>query len=144
MNAIWNSFLTLSMATLLAACSPLSSSSPATPAADGHHSRNALDWAGIYEGIVPCADCPGIAHRLTLNQDGSYTLITRYLERSPTPQEARGRFTWDETGNRIQLDQAGFGGLRFQVGENRLWMLNPEGQRITGPLADHYLLNKRH
>ena len=31
-----------------------------------HNSRNALDWAGTYEGVLPCADCPGIQTRLSL------------------------------------------------------------------------------
>ena len=49
---------------------------PAQPP-DIHNSRNSLDWAGTYEGVLPCADCPGTKTRLTLNQDGSYRLVTQ-------------------------------------------------------------------
>ncbi len=136
--------LALSAAVMVAACNK-----PATQAAvgnavhaDGHNSRNALDWAGVYEGVVPCADCPGIEHRLTLEQSGTYQLETRYLERSPAPQVVQGSFKWNDAGSIIRLDQAG-SRLRFQVGENRLWMLNQAGERISGPLAEHYILNKR-
>src|SRR5690606_9515171 len=101
-----------------------------------------VDWAGVYEGVIPCADCPGIEHRLTLEPSGTYQLVTRYLERSPAPRRVKGRFTWNEAGSTIQLDQASYG-LRFQVGENRLWMLDPAGERISGPLAEHFILNKR-
>ena len=27
---------------------------------DSHTSKNALDWNGIYQGTLPCADCEGI------------------------------------------------------------------------------------
>jgi uncharacterized lipoprotein NlpE involved in copper resistance len=43
---------------------------------DVHNSRSSLDWAGTYEGVLPCADCPGTKIRLTLNGDGSYRLVT--------------------------------------------------------------------
>jgi uncharacterized lipoprotein NlpE involved in copper resistance len=49
---------------------------PSTQPAEMHNSRISLDWAGTYEGVLPCADCPGTKTRLTLNQDGSYLLVT--------------------------------------------------------------------
>src|SRR5690606_34383481 len=115
--------LTISTASLMAACHP------PTSHVDSHTSRNALDWAGVYEGVLPCADCPGIAHRLTLAASGTYQLETRNLERPPAPRIAEGRFNWNDAGTAIQLDQAG-SGLRFQVGEQGLWMLNQAGERI--------------
>ena len=36
-----------------------SASKDGTAAPDLHSSQNALDWAGVYEGVLPCADCPG-------------------------------------------------------------------------------------
>ncbi|MDE5451088.1 copper resistance protein NlpE N-terminal domain-containing protein, partial [Elizabethkingia meningoseptica] len=33
---------------------------------DSHNAQNSLDWAGTYEGTVPCADCPGIKTTITL------------------------------------------------------------------------------
>ena len=50
---------------------------------DRHTSQNALDWASSYEGVLPCADCPGIKTRLILNPDGRYELSTQYLDRQP-------------------------------------------------------------
>ncbi len=43
--------------------------------ADMHTSQNSLDWAGVYEGVLPCADCPGIQTRLTLSRDETYELV---------------------------------------------------------------------
>src|SRR5690606_254893 len=78
--------LVMSAAVMVAACNkPTTQAETSSAVPDGHTSRNALDWAGVYEGVVPCADCPGIEHRLTLEQSGGYQLETRYLERSPAP-----------------------------------------------------------
>jgi uncharacterized lipoprotein NlpE involved in copper resistance len=102
--------------------------------ADMHTSQNSLDWAGAYEGIQPCADCPGIKTRLTLNRDGSYELSTQYLDRQVAPQVVRGQFTWNAAGNAIVLDTKG-GEQRFAVGEGRLTLLNRDGstQPPTAP-----------
>jgi uncharacterized lipoprotein NlpE involved in copper resistance len=115
--------LMLALAAALAACMPRNDAAVPDPA---HNSRNALDWAGAYEGIMPCADCPGIKTRLTLLKDGRYELSTQYLERQVAPQTARGQFSWNAAGSAITLDAAGHG-QQFQVGEGRLLQLNQDG-----------------
>src|SRR5690606_511515 len=104
-----------------------------------HNSRNSVDWAGTYEGTLPCADCPGIRYTITLNDDDTYVLKTRYLERGDSVFTESGTFAWDEHGGKITLSDRG---ERFQVGENRLFHLDMEGNRITGDLAEHYVLTK--
>ena len=106
---------------------------------DGHNARNALDWAGAYEGTLPCADCPGIQTRLTLLEHGAYELQTRYLDRQPHPNIVRGTFSWQADGSTIQLDKAG-DEQRYFVAEGRLIQLYQDGSRPTGPLAVHYEL----
>ena len=91
-----------------------------------HSSRNALDWAGTYEGVTPCADCPGIRMRLTLQRDGDFEQSTQYLDRQAAPQTVRGRFSWNAAGNTITLEGAG-GGQQFRVGEGRLLQLDRDG-----------------
>jgi len=110
----------------LAACTTTTPSAPAASPDPAHTSRNAVDWAGTYEGVTPCADCPGIKLRLTLRADGRYELATQYLERQPAPQTVRGNFSWNAAGNTITLDTAG-GGQQFRVGEGRLLQLNRDG-----------------
>ncbi len=100
--------------------------SPAAKRVDAHNSRNSLDWAGAYEGVLPCADCPGMQTRLLLRMDGSFEIRTQYLERQVAPQTASGRFNWNDAGSRITLDAAG-SGQQFQVGEGRLLQLNRDG-----------------
>jgi len=113
---------------------------PVAKPPDMHTSQNSLDWAGIYEGVLPCADCPGIKTRVTLLRDGSYELSTLYLDRQVEPRIVRGRFAWDAGGNAIALDANG-DGERFAVGEGRLSQLNRDGSP-TGAQSPNRVLTK--
>src|SRR5690606_942725 len=104
-----------------------------------HNSRNSVDWAGTYQGTLPCADCPGIRYTITLKDDDTYVLKTRYLEKGDSVFTESGTFAWDENGGKITLADRG---EKFQVGENKLFHLDMEGNRITGSLAEHYVLTK--
>ncbi|MHB1168648.1 MAG: copper resistance protein NlpE N-terminal domain-containing protein [Longimicrobiales bacterium] len=117
---------------------------PAPDAAlpDGHTSRNSLDWAGTYSGVLPCADCPGIETVLTLHEDGTFEQSMHYLERAVAPLTSSGTFTWGEDGGRITLDVDGDGVEQYLVGENQLFRLDQNGNRITGNLAQYYVLRK--
>lgn len=141
LSATASMFLLLS----LAACS--GESAPPTPATDApppddHSSRNALDWAGSYSGVLPCASCPGIETTVTLGADGSFERRMVYIEESPVPVVETGRFEWDETGRTITATGDGFEAQRYQVGEHRLFHLDQDGQRIEGDLAARYVLDQ--
>ena len=110
---------------LSAAVAPVGTAAAAGADA-AHNSRNALDWAGTYEGITPCADCPGIRTRLTLQADGRFELSTQYLERQVAPQTIRGSFSWNAAGNTVTLEGDGRG-QQFRVGEGRLLQLDRDG-----------------
>lgn len=107
--------------------------------ADMHNSRNSLDWAGVYEGVLPCADCPGIQTRLTLGNDGTFEKQSQYLDRDTVPRTGRGRFSWRADGNTITLD-AGGGGQIYAVGEGRLILLNNDGTRPEGAASNRVLM----
>lgn len=117
-------YLLLAGGLALAGCMPRSE--PVAKLPDMHTSRNALDWAGSYEGVLPCADCPGIQTRLVLMADGRFELSTQALGRQSAPQTASGRFTWNSAGSDITLDAAG-AGQQFRVGEGRLLQLDRDG-----------------
>ena len=103
-----------------------------------HNSQNALDWAGAYRGVIPCADCRGIETVVILNSDGTFTTHFRYLGKGDEVFSKEGRFTWSATGNIVTLA----GDAQYLVGENHLTRLAADGSRITGALADHYVLAK--
>ena len=128
---------------LLAACSAEKGNEPAPPpttaaSPDMHNSQNALDWAGVYQGILVCADCSGTMTRLTLVKDGSYTLESQALKQDAQALSVSGRFTWQADGNTIVLDDAG-AGQQFSVTEGRLILLNADGSRPGLDAADRSL-----
>jgi heat shock protein HslJ len=119
-------FLLLALALTVTACMPRQPADGAPTSADpAHSSRNSLDWAGIYEGVLPCADCPGIRTRLTLNRDDSFELSRLHLDRDSAARVVRGRFSWLPGGNAITLEGQ-HGGQRFLVGEGRVALLEPD------------------
>jgi len=106
-----------------------------------HNSRNSLDWPGVYTGVIPAADGPGIDVRITLNPDQTYELRYEYLERTNSVFTGKGKFKWDNAGNVITLDDKTFPPY-YRVGENILTQLDMKGKEITGSLANNYVLRK--
>lgn len=113
-----------------------------TVASDIHNSRNSLDWAGTYKGTLPCADCSGIETTITIDKDGNYTRTMKYLGKGDgTEYKETGKFKWNDNGSVITLEGTEGSNL-YQVGENRLFHLDREGNRVTGDLAENYVLVK--
>jgi uncharacterized lipoprotein NlpE involved in copper resistance len=109
---------------------------------DGHTSQNSLDWRGSYSGMLPCASCEGIKTTLVLKADGSYSLNLNYLgEGEPNTFETQGSFSWNEAGNTITLENEEVPNQYF-VGENYIAKLDSNGHRVTGDLANMYILQK--
>lgn len=106
-----------------------------------HNSRYSLDWAGSYKGLLPCADCVGITTVIQLNQDNTYQIQQEYEGTNSLVQTSSGDFIWEDNGNNIEL-KIGEETRKFQVGENRLFWLDNDGKRITGTLANNYVLDK--
>lgn len=105
------------------------------------NSQNALDWDGTYKGIIPCADCVGIETQITLGSDLSYTKTEKYLGKSDSVYTSQGQFKWNDAGSKISLGDNS--SKTYQVGENKLFHLDQNGERITGDLEDLYILNKQ-
>ena len=133
-------FVLFVLAAFLSACMPRKDdAAPAiAKSADMHTRRNSLDWVGTYDGVLPCADCPGIKTRLTINRDGSYEISTQYLDRQASPLIVSGQFTWHAGSNAISLDARG-GGHQYAVGEGSLILLNRDGTQLL-PLSPHHVL----
>lgn len=105
-------------------------------------SKSSLDWKGSYSGVLPCADCEGIATTITLNANESYALYTRYLGKDQAVRSANGEFSWNKEGNIITLNGLKEGPRYYKVGENQLIQLDLKGQPITGTNANRYVLAK--
>jgi len=128
-----------------AACKKKSADTAQTPEsiATYHNSQNSLDWAGTYRGVIPSSDTFGIKVSITLRYDSTYTLIYEYLGKKLTIV-GNGKFEWNETGSAIKL--LGLDGkdmpIHYFVGEGFIQQLDLQGNRITGKLADRYILKK--
>lgn len=105
-----------------------------------HSARNSLDWEGNYMGTMPCADCSGIATSLTLNFDGTYSYDQVYLGKGEEGEyKSTGEFVWNSKGDTITLSDKD-DSQQFFVGENVLMMLDVDGNKVEGEMADNYTL----
>lgn len=107
---------------------------------DEHNTKNSVDWAGTYEGTLPCADCTGIHVILTLNMDGTYEKSEEYLEKGK-PFKETGTFTWTPDGGSIILKEKD-GESKYKVGEGMMKKLDIEGKEIKGELEEFYNFKK--
>jgi len=124
----------------IAGCSPKIKTTEALPTGD--NSMVSLDWNGTYTGTIPCADCQGIETSLTLNKDKTYLLRTKYLGKGDTFLEKSGNFAWNAAGSTITLAGINNAPSQYLVGEGKLFQLDMSGKRITGDLAEKYVLKK--
>jgi uncharacterized lipoprotein NlpE involved in copper resistance len=110
---------------------------------DSHHAANSLDWPGVYYGFTPCADCKGVKTSLALNSNHSYILITQFVGKSEREFVEKGKFAWSDESNMIFLTPRNSTiTKKYFVGENILVQLDEDGNRISGKLADRYILRR--
>ncbi|MGV8804480.1 MAG: YbaY family lipoprotein [Polaromonas sp.] len=79
-----------------------SASAPSTSASTSAPSVR-LALPATFAGVLPCTDCMGVAHILTLQPDGSYRLHRTDLGKPVEPRVEAGRWTADQNGKRIAL-----------------------------------------
>ncbi|WOE31578.1 MULTISPECIES: copper resistance protein NlpE [unclassified Acinetobacter] len=122
----------------------VASESTQAQAPSDDNAQTALDWAGDYKGVLPCADCEGIKTELELNQDKTYELTQEYLGRKDQQKSTiKGSFTFDAKNPSIIILSAAADHQKYFVGENYVALRAAEtGEAITGPMADLYKLTK--
>lgn len=108
---------------------------------DDHDSENSLDWAGTYEGTLPCADCPGIKTTIVLDYDNNYKYKAEYLERNTTVTDS-GKVMWLVNGSVIHLKTKDLD-VKYKVGENVLIQLDGDGNIIEGEIGELFRLKKQ-
>ncbi|GMO57556.1 MAG: hypothetical protein Ta2A_03070 [Treponemataceae bacterium] len=123
----------------LDACKPKNKADTAIDAA--HNSRNSVNWDGVYRGVIPAADGPGINVEIVLRLDETYSIGYQYVDRGEESFTEAGTFQWNDAGSAIELDVKNMP-PHYQVGENRLIQLDMSGEKITGDFADDYVLEK--
>ena len=83
---------------------------------------------GEFSGKLPCADCPGIETKLTLNEDGSFLLDETYLEKKDGQFNAKGSYEVSEDGAFVTLKDEGNDKPRvFLVEEDAAYLVEKVG-----------------
>ena len=108
---------------------------------DIHSSKYSLDWYGVYKGVIPCADCEGIEVKITLKKDSTYSKVSKYIGKEDNLFFDEGTFEWDNTGSKITLVGENDTQM-YQVGENVLFQLDKDGNKVTGDLEPKYRIHK--
>lgn len=108
-----------------------------------NHAENSVDWPGVYYGFLPCDDCKGIKSTLALNKNNSYILITQNVGQSKRDIVEKGKFTSGDKSNTLVLtSRDGSTTRQYFVSENMLIQLDNNGNRVSGKLADRYILRR--
>lgn len=110
--------------------------------AEAQPESTAFDKVGVYTGVIPCADCGGIETTLELRADGTYSLTEIYKDKKDGRFESSGKFQWDAAASCITVGE-GEDLISYIVEGDHLVMLDQDGHRVTGELADHYVLTKQ-
>jgi len=108
---------------------------------DTHNAQNSLDYKGVYTGKVPTASGEGMIVSVTL-EGSTYIRVIEYVGKKDSKSEEKGKYTWNSEGNTVALEGVKDSPNKYFVGENTLAQLDMEGNRITGELADTYILRK--
>jgi hypothetical protein len=99
---------------------------------------------GIYQGMLPCADCAGIETVLYLYPDSTYLERRTYLDlpkEGIDEQLSSGRWV-QVSANLLRLTrpkEAG-GPTDYRLRAHGLQQLDLDGQEVTGDLAGRYIL----
>ena len=97
-----------------------------------------------YAGTLPCADCEGIDVTLQLKSDSDYVMNSVY--KGNRVDSSNNHFvdngTWSVNGDTIILSAKG-SITKYIKTDTALIQLDGDGKRITGQLADMYVLHKK-
>ncbi len=133
------------MAGLLMACNSRSRGQAAkdkvTDAIEDVRTATARDISGTYTGTLPTASGSGMEVTIVLGKD-TFKKSYFYVEEKGKPYESSGKFVWNPTNTIITL-QGEEAPNQYFVGSGQLIQLDTEGNRITGNLADNYILRKK-
>ena len=109
---------------------------PTPPPTTSNESSPSATLTTVYEGQLPCADCPGIVEQITLNKDnpettgGAYLQKDTYLEKGP-PIEEKGQ--WVITENFLVLTPENGDTKYFDYSPDKIEMLDQDKKKIDSP-----------
>jgi len=139
---IQTTFYLFALFILFPGCGQRTAGSAITPAQDKPASSPRNNLAGTYQGTMPCADCRGIKTTIILNNNETYIWLSHYLDKDNNLFAEKGKFKWNEDDNILTLFTRKKQKRLFRIGENQLFILEHNRERIRGKLSEHYTLEK--
>ena len=108
---------------------------------DFHTTRTSLNWSGVYTGIITSTNGQKISVSLYLKRDETFELGYSYVNKPDSFFNARGKFKWNKTEDKINLNLKDFPSYYWVV-ENELIQLDSEWKVITDHYVENYVLKK--
>jgi len=98
------------------------------------------EFAGeSFTGIIPCADCEGIAYRISFYANSHYESSSMYIGESNEKFIEGGSWSVDSDSTLVLRNEEGTGKF-IRVEDGNLRMLDLDGKEIEGQLAGRYIL----
>lgn len=126
------------------ACNSASNSSAATDSSSKTETSQTPNSEN-YTGTLPCADCEGINVSLLLNKDETYTMNSVYKGSrvDSNHNSFKDTGTWNLHGtDTIYLTAKNNSIIKYIKTDTTLTQLDGDGNIITGPLAEMFVLHK--
>ena len=98
--------------------------------------------SGTFEGTLPCADCSGIKTELVIGEDGKFKLTETYMAKKEKQFVSEGEIVRGE-GGRFSLTDKDGTVRQYELTDNTIAVLDAEGKKAEGELADKYILTKK-
>ena len=98
--------------------------------------------SGTFEGTLPCADCSGIKTELVISEDGKFKLTETYMAKKEKQFVSEGEIVRGE-GGRFSLTDKDGTVRQYELTDNTIVVLDAEGKKAEGELADKYILTKK-
>ncbi|HEX6982596.1 MAG TPA: copper resistance protein NlpE [Balneolaceae bacterium] len=98
--------------------------------------------SGIWQGMIPCADCPGIEYKLELKSDQTYVEQSIYMGEDTEPFVKKDR--WEISKDSIiTLTKERSGMKYFKFTGETIRMLDAQKHPIISELAEFYILERK-
>jgi hypothetical protein len=99
---------------------------------------------GVFYGYLPCNDCIGIKHTLSLKHNNNYLLVTQIVKEASREHYEKGKYTWDDKTRQVILtpNQENAPLRQYRIKDaGTLIQLDTSGNVITQD-ADRYILQR--
>ncbi|NOQ17581.1 MAG: copper resistance protein NlpE [Methyloprofundus sp.] len=95
--------LTLSLKQILTSLSLLAIILNPAMAGSDKHAEKTQQFRGVFYGVLPCKQCPGIAATLSLKTRNNYLLVTQKAQESSREFYEKGKYVWDDKSGIVTL-----------------------------------------